>query len=60
MNARTHALHGPIDPFRASEMHREALFDRLHWQPAPVAKPKAEAPRKGFFARLLAKIGGAA
>lgn len=49
-----------IDPFRAIEIHREALFDRQHWQPEPVAQPKAAAPRKGFFARLFVKAGGAA
>jgi len=49
-----------IDPFRAAEIHREALFDRQHWQPEPVTRPKAAASRKGFFARLFVKVGGAA
>lgn len=59
MSATHHTLRGRIDPFRAAEMHREALFDRLHWQPEPVVKPQAPEPRKGFFACLLAWIGGA-
>ena len=49
-----------IDPFRAAEIHREALFDRQHWQPEPVTQPRAAAPRKGLLARLFAKMGGAA